>query len=135
MNQKRLRVHQVHPLKLATDWGTGIIALVLFWRHAPRAGLVVAVVPSALISALLLRWGDLSSLEQSGFGRAVARAMTPEIQAVRLGGYGVMVVGAWRHRPILLALGLLVILFGWWRGALVACTEPSEIWRSGVERR
>lgn len=45
--------------------------------------------------------------------------MTPAMQAIRLAGNGVMTVGAWYRRPDLLLLGLLTILFGWLRGALL----------------
>jgi hypothetical protein len=44
--------------------------------------------------------------------------MTLSMQAVRMVGNILMTVGAWRRRPRLLVIGLLVVLVDWLRGLL-----------------
>jgi hypothetical protein len=44
--------------------------------------------------------------------------MTPAMQALRLAGTLPMVYGAWVHQPLAIAFGLLVVLFGWFRGLI-----------------
>ena len=41
--EEKLLYHQIHPLKLLTDWTAGFAALPLLWRHRLRAALVVTV--------------------------------------------------------------------------------------------
>ncbi len=115
--EKRL-YHQIHPLKLFTDWSTGLIALPLLWRRRLGPALLVGVVPSIVVSGLLVRWVDLEPYKRSAFGHYMKRSMTPTMQAMRSVGYVVMALGAWYRRPGFLPLGLVIILFGWLRGKL-----------------
>lgn len=108
--------HQTHPAKLATDWGTALIALVLFWRHVLLAGIAVAVIPSIIATVVLVRWGDLEHLKESPFGRYVRRYMTRSVELLRLAGMVVMSIGSWYHRPAVIAAGLATILLAWARG-------------------
>lgn len=117
-SQEKILYHQIHPLKLFTDWSTAAISFYLLWRHRLRAALLVQLVPAIVVSGMLVRWADLEPQQRSAFGRYVARYMTPTMQAVRLAGNGVMTLGAWYRRPGVLVLGLLIILFGWLRGKL-----------------
>jgi len=111
--RERLIYHQIHPLKLGTDWCSACVSFYLLWRHRPVAALLVQFVPAILVSTVLLRWADLEPQRRSGFGRYVERSMTPWTQALRLAGNGVMSVGAWYCRPDLMMVGLLTIAFGW----------------------
>lgn len=115
-SQERRLYHQIHPLKLCTDWGTGLISLVPFWSHNLAIALAVGIIPSVLVSLLLIRFADLEGLKQSRFGGYLARYMTRGAESARLAGFVVMAVGAWVHQPWLLAGGLLVILLAWGRG-------------------
>jgi hypothetical protein len=108
--------HQIHPAKLATDWGSALIALGLFWRQVLLAGIGVAVIPSIIATVVLVRWGDLERLKGSPFGRYVRRYMTRSVELVRLAGMVVMSVGAWYHRPAIIVAGLATILLAWARG-------------------
>jgi hypothetical protein len=126
--QEKLLYHQIHPFKLLTDWSTGIIALVLFWRHALFAALAVAFIPSILVSLALVRLADLAKYRRSRFGRYVHRYMTRSMEALRLAGYTVMAVAAWLHLAWLIPLGLLVILPGWLWGVIL----PGR-WSKGSE--
>jgi hypothetical protein len=116
--EEKVLYHQIHPLKLLTDWTAGFAALPLLWRHRLRAALLVAFVPSILSSSLIIRYVDLEPYKRSAFGRYVERNMTREIQGIRLAGYLIMSLGAWYRRPWSVPLGLLVVLFGWSRGVL-----------------
>ena len=117
--REKVLYHQIHPLKLLTDWGTGAISFYLLWRRHLRAALLVQFVPAIMVSSALVRWANLEPWKQSAFGRYVEEYMTPPMQGVRVAGNVVMSLGAWYRRPGLLLAGLLMILFGWLRGLLV----------------
>jgi cobalamin synthase len=114
----RILLHQIHPLKLATDWITGIAGLYLLWLHQLWPALIVIVVPAVLASVLLIRFADLDKYETSAFGRYVARYMTPRMQAARLGGFAAAAFGAWHHSLLAVALGFVVVLVAWFRGRI-----------------
>lgn len=110
--------HQIHPLKLATDWSTGLIALYLLWQHDLLPALVVAFVPSVIVSLVLMQWVNLGAYKQSSFGAYISRYMTRLMETIRVAGYVVMAIGAWYHMAWLIPLGLLVVLLAWFRGVL-----------------
>jgi hypothetical protein len=116
--EEKLLYHQIHPLKLLTDCTAGFAALPLLWRHRLREALLVMLVPPVLVSALIFRYVDLEPYRRSAFGRYVEEYMTTEMQGVRLAGYLIMSLGAWHRRLWPLPLGLLVVLFGWFRGKI-----------------
>ena len=97
--EEKVLYHQIHPLKLLTDWTAGFAALPLLLRHRLRAALLVTFVPSILSSSLTIRYVDLEPYKRSAFGRYVERNMTREIQGIRLAGYFIMSLGAWYRRP------------------------------------
>jgi flagellar biosynthesis component FlhA len=117
--REKVLYHQIHPLKLLTDWGTAFIAVLLLWRHRLVAGLVVGLIPPIIVSAALVRWADLEPLKQSAFGRYVSGFMTHRVESVRLLGMIVVCIGAWYHMPTLSFAGLATILLawasGWWK--------------------
>src|SRR3990172_5919992 len=88
---------QIHPLKLLTDWSTGILALYSFWQHDLIAALMVAFVPPILVSLLLVRFVQLDKYRQSAFGRYVSKYMTRRMQALRLVGYCLIAMAALYH--------------------------------------
>ena len=116
--EERSLYHQIHPLKVLTDWGTGIFALYLFWGHNLATALVIALIPSAIVSFVLIRFATLEKYKESSFGNDVRKYMTRQIEADRLAGYAVMAIGAWAHIIWLIPLGLLVIQLGWIRGLI-----------------
>jgi hypothetical protein len=111
--------HQIHPIKLLTDWSAGLIALYLLWQHDLVAALVIACVPSILVSLIIVRFANLEKYEQSRFGRYIRKYMTRSMEVVRMAGYVVMAVGAWFHLACLIPLGLLFTLLGWLRGVIL----------------
>lgn len=118
--------HQIHPVKLLTDWGAGLAVLPLLWHHRLRPALLVCFVPGFIVSGALMRWANLEPYKQSAFGRYVKRSMTRKMEAVRLIGYLLMALGAWYRRPVLIPGGLLVILFGWFHGWLRSRLFPPQ---------
>jgi hypothetical protein len=110
--------HQIHPLKLFTDWSTGFIAVYFCWYHALWIALLIMFVPSIIITYLLITFADLQNLKKSPFGKYVKKYMSPKMEIIRFAGYFVMVLGAWTHIVLLIPLGLLIILAAWCRGLL-----------------
>ncbi len=53
--------HQIHPAKLIADWGTGLLALYPFWQHQLWIAVVVAFVPSIIVTFILIRYADLEN--------------------------------------------------------------------------
>ncbi len=116
--QEKSLYHQIHPLKLFTDWGTGIIALYPFWQNRLPTALFIAIVPSILVSFFLIRFVNLEKYKQSSFGKYIHQYMTRSVELTRFAGYAVMAIGAWYHVTFLIPLGLLIILLAWLRGVI-----------------
>ena len=116
--EEKILYHQIHPLKLFTDWSSGIIALYPFWQHYLVLGLIIALVPAPIVSFLLVRFANLEKYKESSFGKYIRKYMTRQAEVVRFAGYALMAVGAWYHVIWLILLGLIIILFGWFRGLI-----------------
>ena len=109
----RLLYHQIHPLKLATDWGSAFLAAGLFWRHQPILGFVVGLVPPILITMVLVGRADLDWLRQSEIGLRLKRSMTRLVEVARLLGLLPLWGGAWYHHPFVMIAGIGWILACW----------------------
>jgi hypothetical protein len=59
---------------------------------------------------------DLEPQRQSTFGQYVKKMMTHRIEAIRLGGDIVMVLGAWSRSLPLIGVGLAIVIAGWLSG-------------------
>ncbi|HEY2980804.1 MAG TPA: hypothetical protein VGJ22_06455 [Anaerolineales bacterium] len=116
--QEKILYHQIHPLKLFTDWSAGFIALYFFWQHQLVAGLLAAFIPAILASILVISFFDLEKYKASPFGGYVREHMTRPVEAARGAGYALMALGAWVHAPWLIPLGLTVVLLAWMRWLL-----------------
>jgi hypothetical protein len=118
--QEKALFHQIHPVKLATDIASSAVSTWLCWRRRPVAALVVGLVPSVVVSAVMLATMDFSAERDSPFGRYVARYMTRGATITRSSGQIAMWVGAWQRRPWAIALGAATIVRGWtypfWEG-------------------
>ena len=102
------RHHQIHPAKLATDLTAELVSVALIWQRRYVLGLVAHLVPPIVASAVLTRrTADLERLRDTRAGRHVRSEMTPPIVALRVIGDVLTVVGAWRHRPAVIAEGAL----------------------------
>jgi hypothetical protein len=111
--------HQIHPLKLTVDWGTGLIALYFFWQHALIGAPAIAVVPSLIASIVIIRFVKLERYAASRFGRYLRKYLTAAIVVLRFFGYAVMAFGAWYHLIWVVAFGLCIIVFAWLRGVIL----------------
>lgn len=114
--RQRLLHLQVHPLKLLTDWISAMVAAALLWQHALAYGLVVAALPSMLVSLVLFWRADDSRFVQTALGRYMLRNNTPAMESVRFCGMLVLWAGAWLNWWWLLWAGLAVIAGGWLAG-------------------
>jgi hypothetical protein len=117
--RERILLHQVHPAKLALDWGTGLMAAWFFWDHNLPAALIVGFLPSILISVYLILRVDLSRCKETRLGRYFASPLTRPGDPVRLFGLIVMWTGAWINSIPAAAAGLAIIIYGWGKGLLV----------------
>ncbi len=116
--EEKILYHQIHPLKLLTDATAGFAALPLLWLRRLRAALLVMLLPPIFASVLIIRYVDLEPYRRSSLGRYAEQYMSREMQGVRLVGYLIMALGAWHRRLWPMPLGLLAVLFGWFRGIL-----------------
>ena len=113
-----LLLHQVHPAKLAIDISSSLASTVLLWRRYARAGLLFRYIPPLIGSAAVLRFADLDARRDRPSGRYVVAHMPPAAQAIRLAGDTMMAFGAWRRRPAIVAVGVVLIALGWSDGVL-----------------
>lgn len=112
----RVLYHQVHPLKLATDWTTAAFAASLLWKHRLAWALLVGFGPSILVSAALVRFADLTACKESPLGRYISGFMTRSVELGRFLGLAVFWGGAWVGSTPLMVLGVGVIIACWARG-------------------
>jgi hypothetical protein len=116
--QERILYHQIHPLKLAVDFASGIAALYFAWQQQLGAATIAALAPSVLVTFYLTQFADLSAQKDSPLGAYIAKYMTDKIQQARLFGYGLMFLSAWERNWLGVAARLGLIAFGWGRGWL-----------------
>lgn len=124
MRKDAARLHQAHPLKLATDGLSALAALALLWRGHALAGVLLLLVPPLAATLLVLRFVDLDPLAGTRWGRAVVARMDGLTQGLRLAGLLVAAVGAWWHYPAEIVLGLLVVAAGWATTLREALRQP-----------
>jgi hypothetical protein len=114
--QEKLLYHQIHPLKLSVDVGCAALALFFVWDHEWLKGLMVAFIPSMLVSMYVLKSYDLEPLKRSRLGQYVSGYMTKYMEYSRTAGLAVAAAGAWMHDLTVLALGLAIIVYTWVAG-------------------
>jgi hypothetical protein len=115
---EKILLHQVHPAKLAADIGAEVVCLYFFWQHQLWPGLIAAFAPPIIASALLLNYASLDGYATSPAGLYLRRYMTRTVEATRMAGALVTMVGAWLHQPWLIALGLAVVAAAWSSGLI-----------------
>ena len=114
--RERVLYHQIHPAKLYVDVATALVAIDLFWRHELVPGLIIALVPPLLVSAVLVREADLERYRSSLMGAYLRQFMPPWVQAMRLFGVGVAFYAAWYHFPTGVLSGLALVAICWANG-------------------
>jgi hypothetical protein len=108
--------HQIHPLKLGTDILASLVSLYFFWQHRLLVGLLLHLAPPIFASVVIIYMVDLEPQRQSTFGQYVKKMMTHKIEAIRLGGDIVMVLGAWSRSLSFIGVGLAIVIAGWLSG-------------------
>ncbi len=107
---------QIHPVRLLTDWSSGIFACYLFWNQKLIEGLVAAFVPSLIVSLIILRFTDLEKLKNSPFGRYYKRTYNRTVDLIRFGGFVVMAAGSWNQSLQIAGAGFIIIIGSWTYG-------------------
>jgi len=113
---ERALYHQIHPAKLFADIATALVGIDVFWRHELIAGLIIAFLPPVLVSAVLIREGDLERYRSSAMGAYLRRFMPPWVQAVRLFGVALAFYASWHHVPAGIYGGLALVAVCWANG-------------------
>ena len=108
--------HQIHPAKVFADTSTALVAIDLFWRHALAPGLIIALLPPILVSAVLVNEANFESYRSSPMGAYLRRFMPPWVQAVRLFGVGVAFYAAWFQFEAGVISGLALVAICWANG-------------------
>jgi hypothetical protein len=129
--------HQIHPFKLTTDVIAAFAAVYLFWLHLLIEGLVVAFVPSLVISLFMLKLMDFERQKQSKFGKYVKKYMGRGADALRSLGFLVMLAGGWLHLIWLICAGFFVIVFVWTNGLIFrrnVITDRSNVAQTRIRK-
>jgi hypothetical protein len=113
---ERALYHQIHPAKLYVDIATALVAIDLFWRHELVPGLIIALIPPLLVSAVLVREANLERYRSSLMGAYLRQFMPPWVQALRLFGVGVAFYAGWYHFPAGVISGLALVAICWANG-------------------
>jgi hypothetical protein len=115
-SKEKLLYHQIHPLKIGVDVTTSLITTYFAWHHNVVWFLILFIIPSIIITILLIRYADIERLKDSAFGKYVGQHMTKAIEAIRFAGQIVMWSAAWFHLPLLIVVGFFIIIGGWLNG-------------------
>jgi len=116
--RERVLYHQIHPAKVFADISSALIAIDLLWRHEVVPGLIIALLPPVLVSAVLIREADLELYRASPMGAYLRRFMPPWVQAVRLFGVALAFYASWHHVPAGIYGGLALVAVCWANGVL-----------------
>ena len=116
--KEKMLYHQIHPLKLAVDVSTGFYTTYLMWQYQVTMFLLIFLLPSVIITLLLVKFADLEKLKNSPFGKYIGGHMTKTAGGIRFLGQIMMWLAAWYHLPAFILLGFLVIMAGWLNGLL-----------------
>ena len=111
---------------MTTDVISAFVAVYLFWLHLIIEGLIVAFVPSLLISLFMIKLMDFERQKQSKFGKYVKKNMGRGTDTVRSSGFLVMLAGGWFHFAWIIALGFLVIILTWINGLIFKRQVPAQ---------
>ena len=114
--RERVLYHQIHPAKVFADTSTALVAIDLFWRHALAPGLIIALLPPILVSAVLVNEVNFETYRSSPMGAYLRRFMPPWVQAVRLFGVGVAFYAAWFQFEAGVMGGLALVAICWANG-------------------
>ncbi|MFZ4620718.1 MAG: hypothetical protein ACOYNS_09175 [Bacteroidota bacterium] len=107
---------QIHPLRLFTDWVTGLYACYLLWYQELIPAMITAFIPSLIVSLVIVRFVNLEKVKNSPFGRYFKRTYNRTIDLTRFGGFVIMACASWMQFLPAVAVGLAVIIGTWTYG-------------------
>lgn len=116
-SEKKL-YHQIHPLKLTVDVFSGFFTTYLLWKHNVVWFLILFLLPSVLISWVLIKFANLEPFKDSAFGEYIRQYMTSKIEVIRLVGQLIMWLAAWYHAAVFIVTGIFIIIGAWSNGLL-----------------
>lgn len=114
--QEKNLYQQIHPLRLAVDWGSGLAACYLFWLRDIWTGVAVSIIPSLIVSLFIVRFADLEKIKASPFGAYYKRTYTRTVDLIRFAGFVILAGSSWWHSAEGMIAGLVVILLTWTYG-------------------
>ena len=117
--QEKNLYQQIHPVRLVTDWSTGIGACYLFWIHEIWYGVTLSFLPSLIVSLLVFRFADLGKIKNSKFGAYFQRTYNKTVDLIRFVGFIILAAGSWWHIVTAMALGFFIIVGTWTYGLLI----------------
>lgn len=117
--QEKNLYQQIHPLRLFTDWSSGITACYFFWLRDIWLGVTIAFLPSLIISLLVVRFGDLEKLKSSPFGQYYKRTYNKTSDLIRFAGFVILASASWWQLVPGMIAGLLIILVTWTYGLFI----------------
>lgn len=117
-HEKKL-YHQIHPVKLFVNWGTGAAALYFLWHQNILLAFLVMFIPSIIASLIIMFMADMEKYKRSSLGKYISKYMTPFWEGIRFIGFAIALVGAWLHYSIFIMLGILIVFFGWIHGLIL----------------
>lgn len=117
---EKILYHQIHPLKLLTDVSTAFASTYLLWRHTLAYAILLSIVPSIVVSVVLIKNSDLERYKVSAFGNYLKRYMDSRfVDSSRLFGFLLMMVGGWYRLIWVIIFGFLIIISIWSRGLII----------------
>ena len=117
--------HQIHPVKLLTDFGTGFGAVYLLWQQSIVWALLLAFVPATVVSLWMIAKLDLEKYKNSAFGAYFRKYVASKsFDWLRFAGFLIMMLGGWNQYPLVIGAGFLVVLFCWLRGLFLKFIRP-----------
>jgi hypothetical protein len=116
---EKILYHQIHPMKLFTDVSTAFASTYLLWRHYLIYAILFSIVPSMVVSIVLIMNSDLEKYKESALGNYLKRYMDSRfVDSSRLFGFLLMTFGGWYQLIWLIIFGFLIIIIIWSRGLL-----------------
>lgn len=114
--QEKNLYQQSHPVRLITDWATGIGACYLFWQKEIWLGAAIAFLPSLIVSLFVIRFANIEKLADSRFGKYFKRTYNKKVDLIRFGGFVVMAGASWWENIPGIAVGFVIIIGTWTYG-------------------
>lgn len=117
--QEKNLYQQIHPVRLITDWTAGLTACYFFWLREIWLGVAISILPSLIVSLLVVRFADLEKIKSSPFGEYFHRTYTKTVDIIRFSGFVILAGASWWHFAPGMIAGLLIIIGTWTYGLLI----------------